>query len=56
MFKYAFEAANTVYLTGKADDDFGNKTVDAVKKAQKAFDIEETGTADDAFQEKLYGE
>jgi len=42
------------YLSGKADGDFGNKTVQAVKAAQKAFGMEETGIADDAFQKKLY--
>lgn len=44
------------YLSGKADGDFGKKTEEAVKKAQKAFGMEQTGIADDVFQKRLYGE
>lgn len=42
------------FLSGKADGDFGNKTTEAVKKAQTAFGMEATGIADSAFQNKLY--
>ena len=41
-------------LSGKADGDFGNKTTEAVKKAQAAFGMEATGIADSSFQKKLY--
>ena len=44
------------YLSGKADGDFGKKTEEAVKKAQKAFGMDQTGIADDAFQKRLFGE
>lgn len=47
---------NAGVLEGKADGDFGKKTEEAVKKAQKTFGMEQTGIADDAFQKKLYGE
>ena len=43
------------FLHDSADGDFGNKTVEAVKKAQEAYDMPQTGVADDAFQERLYG-
>lgn len=43
------------FLSGKADGDFGNMTAEAVKKAQKAFGMDQTGIADDAFQKKLFG-
>lgn len=33
---------------------YGNMTVEAVKKAQAAFGLEESGTADSALQQKLY--
>lgn len=42
------------YLTGDADGDYGGKTVDAVKAAQKAFEMTETGTADNELQQKLF--
>jgi len=44
------------YLEGKADGDFGSKTETAIKAAQKAFGLEETGVADNAFQQRLYSE
>ena len=42
--------------SGKADGDFGKKTEKAVRKAQEAFGMEQTGIADDAFQRRLFGE
>lgn len=45
---------NQGFLSGKVDGDYGNKTVQAVKSAQKAFGMEETGIADHIFQKKLY--
>ena len=42
------------YLTGAADGSFGQKTEDAIRKAQEAFGLEVTGIADNAFQQKLY--
>ena len=42
-------------LTGKADGRYGKKTEKAVSKLQKEWDMEETGVADLAFQERLYG-
>ena len=44
------------YLTDTADGTFGERTARAVKKAQKAFDMEQTGIADDAFQTRLFEE
>ena len=44
------------YLSGRADGDFGKGTEAAVKAAQQAFGLEQTGAADDALQKKLYGE
>ena len=43
------------YYNGKADGGFGPMMVEAVKKAQKAFGLEETGIADVAFQQHLFG-
>lgn len=43
------------YLLGTADGDYGNKTAEAVKKAQKVFGMDQTGVADEAFQKKLFG-
>ena len=42
------------YLTGKADGNYGTKTVSAVKAFQKAMGLEETGEADDATQKALF--
>lgn len=42
------------YYTGKADGGYGPMTVTAVKKAQAAFGLEQTGIADSALQEKLF--
>ena len=44
------------YLTGTADGRFGAMTQDAVKAAQAAFGMEETGVADNAFQQRLFSE
>ena len=41
------------YLDDKADGLFGAKTEKAIKKAQKKWKMEQTGIADDAFQQKL---
>ena len=43
------------YYNGRADGGYGQNTVAAVKKAQAAFGMEETGIADVAFQQHLYG-
>ena len=43
------------YYDGKADGGFGPMMVEAVKKAQKAFGLEETGIADVMFQQHLFG-
>jgi hypothetical protein len=42
------------YLYGKPDGKFGNYTADAVKLAQKALGLEQTGVADAAFLDALY--
>ena len=42
------------YLSATPDGTFGQKTEDAIKSAQAAFGMEETGIADNAFQQKLY--
>ena len=42
------------YLTGDVDGSFGPKTEEAIKAAQAAFGMEQTGIADNAFQQKLY--
>ena len=44
------------FYSGLADGGFGPKTQAAVKAAQAAFGMEQTGIADDAFQRRLYGE
>ena len=44
------------YLTGSADGAFGAMTEQAVKDAQAAFGMEQTGVADDAFQKRLFSE
>ena len=44
------------YLTDSADGNYGEHTVRAVKKAQKAFEMEQTGIADDEFQTRLFEE
>ena len=43
------------YYDGKADGGYGPMMVEAVKKAQKAFGLEETGIADIVFQQHLFG-
>ena len=43
------------YYNGRADGGYGQNTVAAVKKAQAAFGMEETGIADVAFQQRLFG-
>ena len=43
------------YYNGKADGGYGPMMEAAVKKAQAAFGMEETGIADIAFQQRLYG-
>ena len=43
------------YYNGKADGGYGPMMVTAVKKAQEAFGMEQTGIADVAFQQRLYG-
>lgn len=42
------------YLTGTADGAYGAMTRDAVKAAQAALGMEQTGTATNEFQQKLY--
>lgn len=42
------------YLSDKADGVFGNKTAEAVEKAQADFGFDQTGVANDAFQKMLY--
>ena len=42
------------YLSGTVDGSFGPKTEEAIKSAQAAFGLEQTGIADAAFQQKLY--
>lgn len=44
------------YLNGDADGNFGSKTAEAVKTAQKAFGLEETGIADNELQQKLFAD
>ena len=43
------------YYSGKADGGYGPLMVQAVKAAQAAFGLEQTGIADVAFQQYLYG-
>ena len=43
------------YYDGRADGGYGAMTEAAVKKAQKAYGMDQTGVADSAFQQKLYG-
>ena len=43
------------YYSGKADGGYGPMMVQAVKAAQAAFGLEQTGIADVAFQQHLYG-
>lgn len=42
------------YLEGSADGQYGNKTAEAVKKAQEHYGLPVTGVADDALQQKLH--
>ena len=42
------------YLTGTADGTFGQMTEDAIKAAQKEWDMEANGIADNSFQQKLF--
>ena len=44
------------YLTGSADGAFGAMTQQAVKDAQAAFGMEQTGVADNEFQQRLFAE
>jgi len=44
------------YLEGTADGRYGEMTAKAVKAAQADFGMEITGTADKAFQKRLYSE
>ena len=44
------------YLTGSADGAFGAMTQQAVMAAQAAFGMEQTGVADNAFQQRLFSE
>lgn len=43
-------------VDGSADGSYGPNTQNAVKAAQAAFGMEQTGIADSAFQQKLYSE
>ena len=43
------------YYSGKADGGYGPMMVTAVKEAQAAFGLEQTGIADVAFQQHLFG-
>jgi len=43
------------FYSGKADGGYGKQTAEAVKKAQAAYGLEQTGIADIAFQQHLYG-
>lgn len=42
-------------LSGQPDGKFGNYTASAVKEMQRRFGMEQTGIADQAFLDKLYG-
>ena len=42
------------YLDGTADGIYGNMTTEAVKQAQQAMNMEQTGIADAVFQQHLY--
>lgn len=42
------------YLDGIADGIYGNMTAEAVKRAQQAMNMEQTGIADAVFQQYLY--
>lgn len=44
------------YLTDTADGNYGARTARAVKKAQNAFGMEQTGIADNDFQTRLFEE
>lgn len=44
------------YLTGTADGRFGAMTQQAIKDAQADFGMEQTGVADNAFQQRLFSE
>ena len=44
------------YLSGTADGSYGAKTQEAVRKAQKDFGMEETGTATPEFQVRLFSD
>ena len=43
------------YYDGRADGGYGPKMVAAVKKAQEALGMEQTGVADVVFQQRLFG-
>ena len=55
MVKLQLALRDQGYYSGKADGGYGPMMVEAVKKAQAAFGLEETGIADIAFQQHLYG-
>lgn len=44
------------YLSGDADGDYGSKTETAVKAAQKAYGMDQTGTASPEFQARLFSD
>lgn len=44
------------YLDGTADGIYGNMTTEAVKQAQQAMNMEQTGIADEFFQQHLYAD
>ena len=44
------------FLDDKADGIFGRNTQAAVKAAQKAYGMEQTGIADNAFQQRLFSD
>lgn len=44
------------YLGGTADGIYGNMTTEAVKQAQQAMNMEQTGIADEFFQQHLYAD
>ena len=56
MVKLQLRLRELGYYGGKADGGFGAITESAVKKAQEAFGLEQTGVADDALQQKLYAD
>ena len=55
VYRLETRLAELGYYSGKADGGYGPKMVAAVKAAQAAFGLEQTGIADVAFQQHLYG-